>query len=59
VKVGRNLRVVLGDNSGVANAFLPEAQDIVEGESIALFNARAEVLHEHIEIQLSRTGGRA
>ncbi len=57
-QVGRNVRVVIGDNTGVSNAFLPESADLVAGESIALFNARAEVVKEHIEIQLQRGAGR-
>jgi hypothetical protein len=50
--------VTLGDNTGLSKAFLPDSQDIVVGESIALFNARAEVVKEHIEIQLARSGSR-
>jgi len=49
-------RCVLGDATGVTNAFLPHRIDIQEGDSIVLFNARAEVEKEHIEIQLANNG---
>ena len=32
--------------------------DVREGDSIVLFNAKAEVVNEHIEIQLDYNGGR-
>lgn len=56
-KVGNRLRVVLGDETGISNAFLPENENLYEGESVVLFNARSEVVKEHIEIQLDRKGG--
>jgi hypothetical protein len=49
---------VIGDSTGIANAFLPNKIDIKEGDSIVLFNAKAEVVQEHIEIQLEFNGGR-
>lgn len=52
VKVGKNSRVVIGDSTGISNAFLYDSEDLVAGESIVLFNAKAEVVKEHIEIQL-------
>jgi hypothetical protein len=52
VKVGKNSRVVIGDSTGVSNSFLYDSDDLVAGESIVLFNAKAEVVKEHIEIQL-------
>lgn len=55
-KVGPRLRCVIGDETGVSNAFLPESEYVYEGESIVLFNARSEVVKEHIEIQLDRRG---
>jgi len=47
---------VIGDDSGISNAFLFENSVIQEGESIVLFNAKSEVVKEHIEIQLERRG---
>lgn len=44
--------MIIGDASGVSSAFLHDSEDLVAGESIVLFNAKAEVIHEHIEIQL-------
>lgn len=51
-------RCVIADDSGKANAFFPAFIDIGEGDSIVLFEARAEVVKEHIEIQLAREGGK-
>lgn len=56
-KVGNRLRCVLGDETGTSNAFLPENENLYDGESVVLFNARSEVVKEHIEIQLDRKGG--
>ena len=61
VKVGgqrTKYRCVIGDSSGVANAFLPSKIEVQEGDSLALFNVRAEVVPEHVEIQLDFNGGR-
>ena len=57
---GRNtkLRCVIADQTGVANAFLPDKIDVKEGDSIVLFGAKAEVVKEHIEIQLDFNGGK-
>ena len=49
-------RCVIADNTGKANAFFPCFIDIREGDSIVLFDAKAEVIKEHIEIQLPREG---
>lgn len=54
--MGKNLRCVIGDETGISNAFLPDIEPIAEGEYIVLFNARSEVVKEHIEIQLDRRG---
>jgi len=37
---------------------LPDKIDVREGDSIVLFNANAEVVSEHIEIQLNYREGR-
>jgi len=37
-------RCVIGDASGISNAFLPSKIDIREGDSIVLFNAKADVV---------------
>jgi hypothetical protein len=47
---------VLGDSTGISNAFIPAKIDIRSGDSIVLFNAVSKVVNEHIEIQLSRYG---
>ena len=49
---------MIADNSGTAKAFLPGKIEVREGDSLALFNAKAEVVSEHIEIQLDFNGGR-
>ena len=51
-------RCVLGDSTGLANAFLPAKIEVREGDNIVLFNAKAEVVKEHIEIQLEYNNGR-
>lgn len=55
-KVGNKYRVVVGDASGISNGFLPNRIDLREGDSIVLFGAKAEVVKEHIEIQLAERG---
>ena len=47
---------MIGDSTGISNAFLPSKIDMREGDSIVLFNAKAEVVKEHIEIQLDYQG---
>lgn len=47
---------MIGDSSGISNAFLPNRLDLQEGDSIVLFNAKSEVVKEHIEIQLGERG---
>lgn len=47
---------MIGDETGIANAFLPESEHLYDGEHVVLFNARSEVVKEHIEIQLDRKG---
>ena len=49
---------MIGDSTGTAKAFLPDKIDVKEGDSLVLFNAKAEVVSEHIEIQLDYNGGR-
>lgn len=41
-------RCVIGDSTGISNAFLPSKVELREGDSIVLFNAKAEVIKEHI-----------
>lgn len=56
-KVGNNkYRLVVGDATGISNAFLPNRIDLREGDSVVLFGARAEVVKEHIELQLVERG---
>ena len=47
---------MIGDDTGISNAFLPDYESVAEGEYVVLFNARSEVVKEHIEIQLDRRG---
>ena len=51
-------RCVIADSTGCAKAFLPDKIEVREGDSLVLFNAKAEVVNEHIEIQLDFNGGR-
>lgn len=51
-------RCVLGDSTGITNAFLPNKIELREGDHIVLFNAKADVVQEHIELQLEFNGGR-
>ena len=55
-KVGNKYRLVLGDSSGASNAFLSNRIELREGDSIVLFGAKAEVVKEHIELQLAERG---
>lgn len=41
---GNNIRCVLGDETGVVNAFLPESDCLVVGKTVALFGADAKVV---------------
>ena len=50
------LRLVIGDESGVVNAFFPATSEIVVGGMIALVDCEARVVKEHIEIQVGRNG---
>ena len=51
---GNNVRCVLGDETGIVNAFIPETESLVVGKTVALFGAEAKVVKEHIEIQRAR-----
>lgn len=51
---GSNVRCVLGDETGVVNAFLQENDLLAVGKTVALFGAEARVVNEHIEIQRAR-----
>lgn len=48
--------MVVGDSTGISNAFIPNRIDLKEGDSIVLFGAEATVVKEHIEIQLAERG---
>ena len=50
------IRCVIGDETGVVNAFLPEQDSIAVGRTIMLSRAEAKVVKEHIEIQLPGFG---
>ena len=49
-------RCVIGDETGVANAFLPQQDNIVVGKTVMLSRAEAKVVKEHIEIQMPGFG---
>ena len=50
------MRVVLGDGTGVVNAFLFENEALKAGNSIVVFKGEARVVKEHIEVQLMPRG---
>ena len=54
--MGAKYRCVVGDLTGISNAFLPDRIELREGDSIVLFGAKAEVVKEHIEVQLAERG---
>ena len=54
--MGAKYRCVVGDPTGISNAFLPDRIELREGDSIVLFGAKAEVVKEHIEVQLAERG---
>ena len=54
--VGRKARVVLGDQTGIVKAFLFQNDSVKVGETVVLFKAEAQVVKEHIEIQLMERG---
>ena len=47
---------MIGDPKGISDAFLPDRIELREGDSIVLFGAKAEVVKEHIEVQLVERG---
>lgn len=49
---------MIADGSASSSAFFPAKIDLQEGDTLVLFNAKAEVVNEHIEIQLDYNGGR-
>ena len=55
-EVGKRIRVRLGDDTAVINAFLYPNDAIKEGATIALFRAEAKVMKEHIELQYMPKG---
>ena len=50
------LRCTVGDETGISNAFLPDAAEIQKDASVVLFRAQGAVVKEHIELQLERGG---
>ena len=47
---------MVGNSTGISNAFLPDRIELREGDSIFLFGAKAEVVKEHIKVQLAERG---
>ena len=57
VKGRKNMvRCVLGDSTGIVNAFFPESEHLSTGNSVAIFGAEARVVREHIEVQIGPDG---
>ena len=54
--VGKRDRVVLGDETGIIRAFLWNNPALKVGNTVVLFKAQANVVKEHIEIQLMERG---
>lgn len=50
--MGKKVKVVLGDETGIVNCVLPNIKIIKVGSTILLFNTEAAVVKEHIELQL-------
>lgn len=50
-KVGKKLRVIIGDDTGIAKGFFHENEAIQKNESIVIFKAEAKVVKGHIELQ--------
>ena len=50
------MRLVIGDETGIVKAFMYQADDVEEGNTVVIFKAFAEVVHEHIELQLMKRG---
>lgn len=46
----------MGDETGIARAFLWNHESLVPGKTIVLFKGEACVVKEHIEIQLMERG---
>lgn len=55
-KVGKKARLVLGDETGIVRAFMYQTEDLEEDNTVVLFKAVAEVVHEHIELQMMKRG---
>ena len=41
---GSNVRCVIGDETGIVNAFIPESEHLTVGKTVALFGAEAKVV---------------
>jgi hypothetical protein len=55
-KVGRKVRLVIGDETGIVKAFMYQSEGLEEGNTVVLFGATAAVVKEHIEVQLMERG---
>lgn len=53
---GNNLRLVLGDETGIVRAFLQQNDALAVGKTVILSGAESKVVNEHIEIQRARAG---
>ena len=51
-RVGKKVRVMLGDETGVVKGFIYDSEELKAGNTVALFNLEAAVIKEHIELQL-------
>lgn len=55
-KVGKRARITIGDKTGIVKAFVYNYPFLKEGETIVMFKASAEVVKEHIEVQIMEGG---
>jgi len=54
--VGKKGRIVLGDETGIVKAFMYLNDALKEGTTVVIFKAEANVVKEHIEVQLMERG---
>lgn len=47
-KTKNMIRCVVGDSTGVVNAFFPDSEHLTKGNSVAIFGAEGKVVREHI-----------
>ena len=55
-KKNKKVELVLGDETGVVNAFMFQNPILEGGNTLCFFNAQANVYKEHIQLQMMRGG---